>query len=276
MSRNGYRHVLVRDVLAASICLIIVFPALWMLSTSFKSASEMTKQFPTLIPAHPTLDNYIEAITQRNFLQYFLNGAIVSAGTTIVAVVVASLAGYALARVRPAGSQLFLLLIVAAQMFPSLLLLMPLYDLLRRLGLLNTHPGLILVYTTFTLPFGVWMLRNYLISIPRDLEEAAMTDGCNRLQALFKVVLPAARPGILAVAVFCIIYSWDDFIYANTFISTDAMRTPSVALNALIGEFSTDWGLLMAGTVLVTLPIIILFAFFQNNMTNMMGGGVKG
>lgn len=269
-------HKLLRLALATFVCLLIFFPFLWMVSTSFKSNPELISADVSLWPKMPTLEHYVSAIVERDFLRYFLNGLIVSLGTTVTAVVVASLAGYALARVKPPGSKIFLLLIVSSQMFPSLLLLMPLYDLLHSLKLLNTHPGLMLVYTTFALPFSVWMLRNYLITIPKDLDEAALIDGCNRLQAFFKVVLPSARPGIVAVAVFCMILSWDDFIYANTFISTDVLRTPSVALHAMIGEFGTDWGMLMAGTVLTTAPILALFAMFQGNLTNMLGGGVKG
>lgn len=269
------RSNVVRIVAAIMVCAVVVFPFVWMILTSLTPSPELHAGGVAL-PRVPVVDHYARAIVERDFLRYFLNGLVVSLGTTLLAVAVASLAGYALTRVRPPGTKLFLAVVVASQMFPSLLLLMPLHDLLRTLHLTNSHPGLMLVYTTFALPFAVWMLRNYLITIPDELDEAAMLDGCNRLQAMWHVVLPNARPGIAAVGVFCMILSWDDFIFANTLISTDALRTPSVALHALLGEFGTDWGLLMAGTVLTTVPMLVLFALVQRNLTSVLGGGIKG
>ena len=270
------RRSFLRDCIATTVCLLILFPFLWMIATALKSPGELASANPTLIPLEATMQNFIDVFTRGNFGTYFLNSVIVSAGTTIVAVVVACLSGYAFARFTLPGGKFALLFIVASQMFPSLLLLMPLYDLLQKIGLLNTHLGLVLVYTTFALPFSVWMLRNYFITIPPELDEAALIDGCTRLQALFKVVIPSAKPGIVAVAVFTIILSWDDFIYANTFISSDSQRTLTVALQGLIGEFGTNWGLLMAGAVVAALPIMVLFGFFEKQLTSMVGGGVKG
>ncbi|MCA9880447.1 MAG: carbohydrate ABC transporter permease, partial [Thermomicrobiales bacterium] len=183
----------------------------------------------------------------------------------------------AFARFRLRGGKAILLGILATQMFPAILLAIPLYILIRNLGLLNSLVGLVLVYTTFALPFCVWMMRNYFLSIPRDLDESAMVDGATRLQALWSVVLPVAMPGIAATGIFSFILSWNEFLYANTFISSADLRTLPVGLQSLIGEFTTDWGLLMAGAVITTMPIVIIFFFVQRKLTQgLASGAVKG
>jgi ABC-type glycerol-3-phosphate transport system permease component len=257
-------------------CTALAFPFLWMISTSLKGPQELNDSNPSLVPRELVGDNYHDVVVQGHFGHYFLNSVVVATGTTILAVALACLSGYAFARFRLPGGKALLLGILATQMFPSILLAIPLYVTLRTLNLLDTHLGLILVYTTFALPFSVWMLRNYFMNIPRELDEAAMVDGCTRLQALWRVVLPMARPGIAAVAVFNLILAWDEFLYANTFLNTESKRTLSVGLQSLIGEFSTNWGLLMAGTVITAVPIVVLFMFFQRQLTQMVSGGVKG
>ena len=161
---------------------------------------------------------------------------------------------------------------------PGLILLaIPLYVLLRNLHLLNSLTGLVLVYTTFALPFCVWMLRNYFLSIPVELDDAARVDGASRLQALFGVILPVAVPGIIATSIFAFILSWNEFLYANTFISSSNKRTVSIGLQSLIGEFTTDWGLLMAGAVVTTIPVVIVFFAVQRYLTQgLAAGAVKG
>ena len=257
-------------------CILLVFPFLWMISTSLKSPSELNDHDPALIPHRVDTGHYQDVMVQGSFGHYFLNSVVVGLGTTVLSVTVASLAGYAFARFRLPGGKMLLLGILATQMFPSILLAIPLYTILRSLHLLDNHLGLILVYTTFAVPFSVWMLRNYFLNVPRELDEAAMVDGCTRLQALWRVVLPMARPGIAAVAVFNVILVWDEFLYANTFLNTESKRTLSVGLQSLIGEFSTNWGRVMAGTVVMAVPVIVLFMFFQRQLTQMVGGAVKG
>lgn len=263
-------------VLALAGCVLLVFPFLWMISTSLKGPAELNDHDPALIPHHVDTSSYHEVLVRASFGHYFLNSCVVAFGTTVLSVAVACLAGYAFARFRLPGGKALLLGILATQMFPSILLAIPLYVTLRSLHLLDSHLGLILVYTTFAVPFSVWMLRNYFLNVPRELDEAAMVDGCTRLQALWRVVLPMARPGIAAVAVFNIILAWDEFLYANTFLNTESKRTLSVGLQSLIGEYSTNWGLLMAGTVVTAVPIVVLFLFFQRSLTQMVGGAVKG
>ena len=161
-------------------------------------------------------------------------------------------------------------------MFPAVLLAIPLYKIMRTLGLLDSRPGLVLVYVTFALPFCIWMMRNYFLGMSVEIEEAALIDGCNRFTALWRVVLPPALPGVAAASAFCIILVWDEYLYANTFIDTDSKRTLSVGLATLMGQYTTDWGRLMAAAVLMTIPIVVIFAFLQRFLTHIAGGGVKG
>lgn len=271
------RSVLAKHLLAAGASCLIIAPFLWMISTSLKDPAEVVLRDPTIIPRSMEVENYTRVFSAGRFGRYFLNSVIVSTATTVLSVALATLAGYAFARFRLPGGRGLLFGILATQMFPAILLAIPLYVLLRNLHLLDTLLGLILVYTTFALPFCVWMLRNYFITIPRDLDEAAIVDGATKLQALFTVVLPVAIPGIIATALFSFILSWNEFLYANTFISSRDNRTVSVGLQSLIGEFTTDWGLLMAGAVVTTMPIVIAFFFVQRYLTQgLAAGAVKG
>lgn len=271
------RSVLMKHLLAAGAACLIIAPFLWMISTSFKNPAEVVLRDPTIIPRTLEIDNYTRVFSAGRFGRYFLNSIIVSFATTLLSVSFATLAGYAFARFRLPGGRGLLFTILATQMFPAILLAIPLYILLRNLHLLDSLAGLVLVYTTFALPFCVWMLRNYFITIPRDLDEAAVVDGATKLQALFTVVLPVAIPGIIATSLFSFILSWNEFLYANTFISSRDNRTVSVGLQSLIGEFTTDWGLLMAGAVVTTMPIVISFFFVQRFLTQgLAAGAVKG
>lgn len=266
-----------RHVLAILVALIIAAPFFWMLSTSLKTPEELARRFPTIFPRVLAVENYSEVLVQAKFARYFLNTSLVAAATTAISVTIAVLAGYSFARFRVPGGKALLLGILATQMFPAILLAIPLYQIMRTLGLIDELAGLVLVYTTFALPFSVWMLRNYFLTVPRELEEAAMVDGCTRMGALWGVVLPAARPGIAATAIYTLILSWNEFLYANTFISTSSKRTLSIGLQSLIGEYTTDWGLLMAGAVITTAPIVVFFLFIQRNLSQgLTSGSVKG
>ncbi len=271
------RAVFARHLLIAGACCLIMAPFLWMISTSLKDPAEVALRDPTVIPRSWEFDNYSRVFSSGKFGRYFLNSIIVSAVTTFLSVVLATLAGYAFARYKLWGGKTVLFGILATQMFPAILLAIPLYVLLRRLHLLNSLTGLILVYTTFALPFCVWMLRNYFMSIPVELDDAARVDGATRLQALFGVILPVAVPGIIATSIFAFILSWNEFLYANTFISSSSKRTVSIGLQSLIGEFTTDWGLLMAGAVVTTIPVVVVFFAVQRYLTQgLAAGAVKG
>jgi ABC-type glycerol-3-phosphate transport system permease component len=268
---------LAKHLLAAGACCLILAPFLWMLSTSLKDPAEVALRDPTIIPRSLAVQNYADVMARGHFGQYFVNSIVVAIATTAISVAVATLSGYAFARCRLPGGRGLLFGILATQMFPAILLAIPLYVLIRNLGLLNSLLGLILVYTTFALPFSVWMLRNYFLTIPRDLDDSALVDGASRLQALRMVVLPVAMPGIAATAIFSFILSWNEFLYANTFISSTDRRTLPVGLQSLIGEYTTDWGMLMAGAVVMTAPIVLAFFFVQRQLTQgLAAGAMKG
>jgi ABC-type glycerol-3-phosphate transport system permease component len=275
--RPAPRAQLANHLLAAGACCLILAPFLWMISTSLKDPAEVVLRDPTIIPRSFAIQNYADAFNRGNFSRYIVNSVVVALAVTFLSLLLATLSGYAFARFRLFGGKAILLGILATQMFPAILLAIPLYILIRNLGLLNSLVGLVLVYTTFALPFCVWMMRNYFLSIPKDLDESAMVDGATRLQALRSVVLPVAMPGIAATGIFSFILSWNEFLYANTFISSADLRTLPVGLQSLIGEYTTDWGLLMAGAVITTMPIVIIFFFVQRRLTQgLASGAVKG
>jgi ABC-type glycerol-3-phosphate transport system permease component len=274
--RKSRRARIALNVVAAGVALIIAAPFLWILSTSFKNQPELARHTPDVLPQHPNLTNYRQVLQTADFGHFMLNSAIVACATTAIAIVLAVLGAYALARLNVRGGRFIAVLMLATQMFPGILLLVPMYQTLSRFHLLNSRLGLVIVYVSFVLPFCLWMLWNYFRSLPKELDEAALVDGCTRLGALRRVIIPASLPAIAAVAIFSLILAWDEFLYANTFIQTTSKRTLPIALQSLIGEFSTNWGLLSAGTVLATVPIIVCFAFVQRNLTGVVSGAVKG
>ncbi|MGE5675727.1 MAG: carbohydrate ABC transporter permease [Mycobacterium leprae] len=257
--------------------ILSAFPFLWMFLTSVKPAPELNATPPLFLPIHWTFAAYREVWTTGHFFTYFLNSVYVSGITTLIALALATLAGFGFARYRLPGGRAMLLLILFTQMFPAILLAIPFYVLMKQFHLLNTLAGLVLVYTTFALPLATWTMRNYFLTVPVELDEAAMVDGCTRVSALWRVILPVARPGILAAAIFSFITGWNEFMFANTFIDKEGLRTLSVGLQSLIGQYSTDWGMLMAGSIITTLPIVIFFLFLQQNLVGgLSSGSVKG
>ena len=274
--RKNRTHASVGAHAVAGVLLLgTVLPFAWMVLSSFKTPAELNGADKRLLPSSLYLGNY-EAVADTNFFTYFLNSVIVAAGTTTIALLLAILAGYGFARFTFVGNRGMLLIVVAAQMFPAVMLAIPLFITVKTLGLLDSLVGLIVVYISFALPLCIWLMRNYFLAIPVETEEAAFIDGCTRLRALRKVVLPPALPGVMAASVFTIIQVWEEFLYANTFIDTDDRRTLSVGLNSLIGEFTTDWGRLLAAGVLVMIPVLAIFGYLQRYVTQIASGGVKG
>lgn len=275
MRRSRTRASFGAHVVAAVLVLGTVLPFLWMLVSSFKTPAELNGVDKRLLPSALFLGNYA-SLLDTNFVTYFRNSVVVAAATTTVALLLAILAGYGFARFTFVGNRGMLLIVVAAQMFPAVMLATPLFVTVKTLGLLDSLTGLVVVYVSFALPFCIWLMRNYFLAVPVETEEAALIDGCTRFRALWRVVLPPALPGVMAAAVFTIIQVWEEFLYANTFIDTDAKRTLSVGLNSLIGEFTTDWGRLLAAGVLVMIPVLLVFGYLQRYVTQIAGGGVKG
>lgn len=274
--RKSHKYASRKAHLTAIVLLVVtVLPMLWLVLSSFKTTPELSGVDKRLLPSGLYLGHY-EKVVDTNFFSYFLNSTVVAAGTTFIALTVAVLAGYGFSRFTFLGNRAMLLIVIACQMFPAVLLAMPLYKTIRTLGMLDSLVGLTLVYVTFALPLCIWLMRNYFMGVSQSTEEAAMIDGCTRFQALRRVLLPAALPGIMAAAIFCVIQVWEEFLYANIFLETDAKRTLSVGLHSLMGEFTTDWGQLLAAGVLMMIPIILVFAFLQRYVTAIASGGDKG
>src|SRR5713101_1425612 len=254
-------------------------PFIWMLLTSLKDRQELYATPLQYLPVRPTFENYVDAWTSpvTPFSRFFLNSLWVCSVTMVATTAVSVLAGYAIARFRFAGRDALLLIFLATQMFPSVLLIAPLLTQWRALGLVDTYQALIYSNFSFTVPFTVWMMVGYFSSIPRDLEESAMIDGCNHFGALCRIVLPLAAPGIAATAIFAFVVSWSELLFAISFTTETNMRTLSAGLLYMVGQYEVQWGPLSAGVILSTVPVAVLFVFLQRHLIHgLTAGAVKG
>lgn len=254
-----------------------VFPFYWMIVTSIRPSAEIFQRPPSLVPSSITLQNYVDLLVGAQFWRFALNSLFLTLSVTIISVFISVTAGYAMARHRFKGSVTLPLFMLYGQMFPPVLLLIPFYVQLRYLGWLDSLWGLIPVYLSYMLPLCVWLMRGFFSQVPFSLEDAARMDGCTRWQAFWRVILPMAKPGIVAIATWVMIHTWNEFLYASTFILSDSKRTLPLGLSGLIGQYTTDWGVLMAGGVITATPILLIFFFLQKHLVSGIGGGaVKG
>ncbi len=255
---------------------LAVVPFLWVVLTSLKPEAEIFdpgRFWPSLFYGK----HYYEVWFNADFFRYFLNSAIVALTSTFICLLFSVMAAYGFTRFTIRGGNQILLAVLFTQMFPAVLLVLPYYILMKRLNLNNTLAGLVIVYTSFVLPFCIWNIKNFFAALPWELEEAAFVDGCNRFQAIVKAILPIAKPGIAATAILAFIRSWDEFMYANTFINTKELRTVQLGLQSFIGEYTTEWGKLMAGAVISCVPVMLFFGFIQQNLVQgLAAGSVKG
>ena len=258
--------------------LVVIFPLLWMLSTAFKPNDETFALPPTLIPSHPTLAQFKRLLTETPFLTYFANSVIVALATTALSVTIALAGAYGLVRFRFPGRTAVAHLVLFTYMLPAVVLLLPLYLTISALGLANSLAGLVIAYTTFVLPFALWLLRSFIAGIPIELEQAAMIDGASRFAAFREVVLPQALPGVISTALFAFILSWNEYLYALVFINQDDRKTlPPGVLTMLNQNQNVEWALLMAASVLMSVPVLLCFGVLQNHLTRGFGAGaVKG
>jgi multiple sugar transport system permease protein len=250
-----------------------------MLSTSVKENLEVFKVPPDLWPEHPTVASYIGLNNDiAPVPAFFRNSVITSIGTVVLAVALAMFAGYALSRLRFRFRRSILIGVLMTQMFPLVVLLIPMYLLYVRAHLLNSYLGLILAFTSFTLPFGIWMIKGFVDSVPAEIEEAAMVDGCNRLQAMWMVVFPLVIPGVVATAVFAFLDAWNNLLFPLTLVNELTMKTlPPGMILAFGGEFKHDWAGMMAASTVVTVPVIVAFVLIQRYLVEgLTGGAVKG
>nr|WP_240979480.1 carbohydrate ABC transporter permease [Streptomyces sp. HNM0574] len=256
----------------------LAFPLFWLLGTAFKPPQELGAADPAWLPERPTLDNFRAAFAQQPLLRSALNSLLVASSAASLSVLLAVPAAYALARRRSLTGRLATGWILVSQMFPFVLVVLPLFLLLRQVRMIDSPAGLVLVYVVWNLPFALWMLRGYVTAVPVALEEAAATDGCGRLRTLVSVVLPLLAPGVVATVMFSFITAWNEFFFALVLLKSPSRQTMSVVLTRFLGdEGAADLGPLAAAALLATLPSLVFFALLQRRLvTGALAGAVKG
>jgi N,N'-diacetylchitobiose transport system permease protein len=257
---------------------VMVFPVFWMISTAFKPDDQVNSLTPTWFSLQPTLHHFTDAMRQPFFWNDVVNTLIVVGVTVAIAMTMAFLAAVAVAKYRFTGRKLFIVMIIAVQMIPGAGLIIPLYVVLAKYHQVNVLSGVIIVYITAVLPFSIWMLRGFILGIPKDLEEAAMVDGSTRLGAFVRILLPLVAPGLVATSVFAFITTWNEYIFARILLNDQSKQTVTVWLSYFLGTSKhTDWGALMAGSTLIAIPVVIFFLLVQRKIAfGLTAGAVRG
>jgi ABC-type glycerol-3-phosphate transport system permease component len=269
------------NLAGVAVFVVSAFPVFWMASTAFKPNGEIFSSTPHPLPFHPTLNHFDDvvngSVASVSFWTYFLNSVAVALATVFFSGLLALLAATAVARFRFRFRTTFLVMLLVVQMVPAEALVIPLFVDLRRIELLNSLVGLTAVYVGFALPFGIWMLRGFVASVPRELEDAAAIDGAGPLRIFFKVLLPLVAPGLVATSIFSFITAWNEFIFAFTFMKDQNKATLPVMLQFFFGRAGNDWGSIMAASTLLTFPVIAFFLLVQRRMVSgLVAGAVKG
>jgi multiple sugar transport system permease protein len=278
MRAPGRRQAIAANIIAWPLILLTAFPLLWMLITSVKPQAELFSIPPTMLPTEITFEHYRRVLEETPFLQYFANSIMLALSTTALVVVVSALGAYSLVRFSYPGRERLAGLVLFTYLLPSVVLISPLYLMLVNIGLANTLASLVIAYTSFALPYALWLLRSFMAAIPEDLEAAAMVDGASRMGAFVDVVLPQALPGIISTALFTFILAWNEYLYALVLVNSDEARPLTTGvMNMLVTAFNIEWSLLMAASVMMSVPLIVIFAFLQSYLTSGFGAGaVKG
>lgn len=258
--------------------LFVILPILYMLSTSFKSISEIqTSKFPTLFPKSFSLEGYKNIISNYPFAAYLKNSLLLTIVSTIVSVAFSTLAGYGFFRFKFRGKGAAMFFILTTQMFPTVMLYVPYYKLLTMYNLNNTSTGLILVFIASVIPFCSWMMYGYFNGISRELDEAAFIDGCGRFRTFFQIIAPLTLPGVISTTIYAFINNWNEYMFTMLFTTADEMKTLTVAIGQMAGYDKVMWNDLMAASVISSLPIILLFVFLQRYfISSLSSGAVKG
>lgn len=253
-----------------------LLPFLWFVLTSVKSAAQITAIPPQIMPALHA-DFYRSALSERGLFRYLANSVIVAGSTTLISIAIGALAAYALTRFRFSWSRFYLLLLLAVSMFPQISIAGPVWRILSHMGWLNTYQGIIAAYISLSLPLAIWILSTFFKELPYEIEEAAWIDGCSRLQALRKVVLPLAGPGLFTAAILVFIHAWNEFFFALIILTSSDLQTLPVGIALFPGEYTMPWGEIAAASTIATLPLIVLTLLFQRRIVRgLSAGAVKG
>jgi N,N'-diacetylchitobiose transport system permease protein len=255
---------------------IMLFPVYWVINTAFKPGTEVLQFTPSFLPQHPTLDNFISAFKAPLFMQDLLNGLIITVLAVLAALVVGFMAALAIARFQFYGRKAIILVVLAVQLVPFLALLIPLFLMLQKAHLTNSLIGVSITYMVLILPYTVWTLRGFISAIPRELDEAALIDGCSRFQTFWRIILPLTGPGLVATSVYGFIQAWNEFIIINTLNSPEKQNLMAWLLQNQTNR-GTAWGPLMAGAIITSIPVVIFFLMIQRNIAaGLTSGAVKG
>lgn len=266
-----------RYALVIGFCFLAVFPLYWMFVTSVSNEDEMYSSRPPLLPTRVLGEGLADLFEAGDIGRWLVNTMAVASGTSVITVCIAVLGGYSLSRFRFKGAGVTGLLLLATQMLPEALIVVPVYVIFRALGLLNSLFALVLINSAFTVPIGVWILKGYFDTIPVEIEDAALVDGCSRLQALGRIILPNALPAVVAVAVIVFFEAWNEYLFASTLITSQSRWVTSVGLASFIGMFTVPIQQMMAGALVFTLPALLFYAFLQRFIiSGLTSGAVKG
>lgn len=280
LTTSGSQQRVFNLIIVLVLCLgvmIAITPMLYMVSTAFKSEAYVQEFPPRLLPENPTLENFQIAFTSRNFGRAFLNSTFVAVSTAALVTFFSSMMAYAFARFEFAGKNVIFYSLLIMLMVPNIVLIIPQFILAKNLGLLNSLTGLILVYSAGPLAFNTFLLRGFLESLPRELEESAVIDGASPMTIFFRIILPLALPAISTVAVFSFLGAWDEYVLALNFLTDESLRTLPVAISNFRGQHATNWGLVFAGSLTAVVPTVILFVVFQRYfIQGLTSGAVRG
>lgn len=256
--------------------IVLTMPLIWVVTTSLRPIAEVTSTPPIIWPQNITFDAYFDLWHEAPFVKYIVNSLVISLLTTLIALAFSISAAYAFARFAFRGATVLLMVFVMAQMLPGSSILIPLFQVIRSLGLLDTHAGMILIYTGFAIPFCTWLLNGYFRSIPEELEQAALIDGCSRLDLLFMIILPLAAPAVIAVGTFAFLLSWNEFLFAFVFTKSKALTIPVGIRAAFLGQYVNKFDMLFAASLIFSLPPIATFVFLQKYFVQgLTAGAVK-
>ncbi|WP_309090421.1 carbohydrate ABC transporter permease [Domibacillus sp.] len=260
----------------AIMLIFTMFPFYWTINTAFKMDGDIVKRPVEYIPTAPTIDNFVIAWSNVGFATYFKNSLIVGVSTVALVLVLSILSGYALSRYKFKGKRAFMVMLLCTQFIPRAMLIIPLFIIFKNLGLISSPLSLIITYAAVEIPFTTVLMSGFISNVPKELEEAAMIDGCNRLQSLRHVVFPLLVPGIVATGVFTLIYTWNEFLLALMLTNQQSKFTLPVGLSYMMGEFNVNYGALAAGSVIALVPAVLLFVYAQKHLVSGLGGAVKG